>query len=367
MRKLYRSLIQSLEGLILWIHVKKTWIFEWVSVLQKRKLYNHIQWTKEKQEEFDVFWKEHYGKKISNRWHRLYESITGFHNVSYMPDIIFSTKYEPKMNSLAACKILSDKSLVEILFRETGIQFPKTFVLNCDGQFFDGKRNAISVGFALMILENAGEVCIKPTIGSSSGRGVRLLHVEHGKDIKSGELIKDILTQYGKDFIIQERVFQHDEYRKIHPQSLNTLRVVTYLHDDSIHHFPVVLRMGAHGNTVDNIHAGGIYVGVREDGKLHKVAYNDAYEKFEVHPDSNVTFEDYYLPFIGEVINASYNTHKCLPYVNIASWDFIVNPANQVVLIEVNLTGQSIWFPQIAHSAPAFGENTKEILSKLRS
>ena len=70
---------------------------------------------------------------------------------------------------------------------------------------------------------------------------------------------------------------------------------------------------------------------------------------------------------IPEIISAAYRVHERLSHIGIVSWDFTVDDTDNVVVIEANIRGQSIWFPQIVHGKGAFGEHTKEVLSVIKS
>ena len=67
------------------------------------------------------------------------------------------------------------------------------------------------------------------------------------------------------------------------------------------------------------------------------------------------------------MIQIAYKCHGRTPHLKLISWDFTIDDKNRIVLIEVNLNGQSIWFPQMAHGKGAFGDNTKYMLNLLKN
>lgn len=362
MRNVYRSIVASLGRLFVGIHVLKTWVFEWVSVMRRCNQYRNVVWSHDQQKGFDDFWITHYGKKISNRWHRLYQSANGVFDVSYFPEILYSTKLEPKLNQLDLANVLQDKSMIEVLYGTIpGISFPRTIVLNCSGIYYDSTRNLIDKQEAMALLYNAGKVVIKPIKGGSSGRGVCVLEIENG--VGQDQLsVEEIISRYGVDFIVQEYLKQNRLLSNVYSHSVNTIRIVTYILNDCINHLPIAIRVGARGNRVDNIHAGGIAIGISDSGELNSIGYDNDNRKYIRHPDTGVVFRGYTLPFIQDIIDSAYSVHSKTPHIGIASWDFTVDDRDQVVLIESNLVGQSIWFPQIVNARPAFGENTRDVL-----
>lgn len=46
-------------------------------------------------------------------------------------------------------------------------------------------------------LHDIGEVVIKPTVESGSGRGVRFVRLKNGVDVFEGETLEEVLRQYG--------------------------------------------------------------------------------------------------------------------------------------------------------------------------
>jgi len=184
-RKIYRFLILFLENLIVTIHISKTWVFEWISVLKKSGQYRHIVWSKAQKKEFTEYWKENYGRKISCRWHKLYQSANGIFNVEYFPEILYTTRLEPICNPLQWCKVLSDKGLLEVLFGSNfEFDIPKTIALRFGNFYYDEERSILSPEKINDIVRNAGTMVIKPTSGSASGEAVMVINMANGIDIE---------------------------------------------------------------------------------------------------------------------------------------------------------------------------------------
>jgi hypothetical protein len=354
-KTLYRKLISVLERIPAGVTIGKVWVGEWVSIFRKRDMYNHIKWTKQQKKEFDIFWKTHYGKKISPRWHKLYQSINDTFNAAYIPEILYTTRLEPKGNQYYYAKVLQDKNLVALLADGANVVTPAT-ILSCSrGKFQTGECRIISGKEAEHRLQKYEKVVIKPTVGSSSGSGVEVLELR-----KERRHLQKYLLQSNGNFVVQEFIHQHKAFAKLYPGSVNTIRVTTYQLDDGIHSTPICLRMGQGGKTVDNIHAGGLGIHVREDGTLDRYAYElghcDKKVRYEVHPDTHVRFENYEIPYVDCIVSEAKKMHRKLPHIRFVSWDFTVNDQNRVVLIEVNLMGQGIWFPQIVSGQAVFDE-----------
>ncbi len=369
MKRLYKKIIKLLYCLIDKIDVLKILVFEWIAILRKAKLYNDIKWTDAQQRQFDDFWIKNYGKKISNRWHKLYESINGVFCVEYIPEIIYSTRIEPQINSKKYCEVYSDKSLNCALYNGVvdGVRTPKEYLSKDERSFFGENREKISESSAIAYLGDIGDAVIKPTVDSSSGHDIRVLCMHNGIDEKTGDRAEDILRYYKKNFIVQEKIVPHPDFAKLYEKSVNTIRLITYLCETGVSNTPVSMRIGSGGSEVDNIHSGGMVVGVSNEGvlgkKAYRLGYGDSKEYYTVHPDTNIEFDGYKLPLIEKMREAAYKLHTITPNVGMISWDFTINNEAEIIVIEANYTGQSAWFPQIVNEKPLFGEMTPEILN----
>ena len=83
MKKIYNRFLRFLKKTPWKVDILKTTIAEWIAIFRKATLYKSVKWTKEQKDEFNNYWKTNYGKKISNRWHRLYEACNGVHKIDY--------------------------------------------------------------------------------------------------------------------------------------------------------------------------------------------------------------------------------------------------------------------------------------------
>lgn len=201
---------------------------------------------------------------------------------------------------------------------------------------------------------------IKKTIDTSSGRDVLIFNPEKME-------LEAELAKFGNDWIIQELIQQHPDLQALNDTSLNTFRVMTYICNEEICVCPVALRMGRAGADRDNIHYGGISIGVNADGTLRKYAFAEYGERLAEHPDSKVCFEGYKIYGADDLIrNTAKLCHERMPWLGILSWDLSVDSEGQIVLIEVNTTGQSAWFCQMVNGEPLFGENTGKMLELIR-
>ena len=371
MKKIYGRILKFLLNFPVFLETLKTFVAEWVAIFLKAPLYKDIKWTKEQQKEFDEFWEKNYGRKISNRWHKLYEACNGVHHIDYLPEIIYSTKIEPKFNDYTYCSVYADKNLSEMFFdnKIDGVRTPKCYLSNNHGKFYDGDRHLISKEKAIEILSNIGTVVIKPTVDSSSGKNVIIANMQNGINTRNGMSAEEIINSYSSNFTVQEKIVSCEELAILYPNSINTIRTISYIVGDRIDVAPLSLRIGGSGSEVDNIHAGGMSIAVSNDGSLstkaYRLGYGDSFQCFDKHPDTNIAFDGYKLSFVDALISTAKRLHEMTANIGVISWDFTVDSNGEIVVIEANFRGQSVWFPQMLSGNTFFGDNTKSVLNMM--
>lgn len=344
---------------------------ERLAILKKSKIFSDVKWSKNQHDEFENYWSNNYGKKIKPWWNKLYESMNGVYRKDYFPEILYSTKLESVLNPPEYCRIFNDKSLTSSIYGSAdGVFFPKTFLVCCNGTFCDGKHRLMNKKEAISAIKNIGECVIKPTVETGSGHGVHILNIYDGADTKSGKTTEEIIESSGRNFIIQEKVKNSEKFSNIYPHSLNTMRIITYIVENEVHCAPMTMRIGVDGEEIDNIHNGGLCVGVNDNGTLKSTAYQLGYGdksiKYTSHPDTGIEFKNYYIGDVSRIINAAKELHSLTPHLGIISWDLTLDKDEKVVLIEANCSGQSVWFPQIVNEEPIFGKDTPYMIEKIR-
>lgn len=376
LKNVYRKYIQKIEQKSQKVRIRKQWIGEILEIynLNRKAPMNQVKLTKEEKVQIQNYWKNQLGKKIPLIWHKKYYAYSGKLDVRFFPEILYTTKLEPLLNSDNAAKVLSDKNLTEIIFSKVlsnnkNIVVPKTICGCSQGFYYDDSRHPISyVSLIKKLMKISGEFIIKPSIGASSGAGVRLLVLENGIDVRSNQKIDKIILLYGKNFILQEKITQHPQYAAIHPQSTNTIRIFTYRIEDEIKVAPAIMRFGVGDTHLDNAHAGGVYAGISDEGVLHKYATkcNSNY-RYEVHPDTGIRFEGYKLPYFKDMVDTVKQLHTCIPNLGFINWDVTINDKDQIVLIESNMYCGGIWVFQNPWGESVFRDDTEYMIQKLKA
>lgn len=292
--------------------------------------------------EIRSFYKKHNIENVNTKWHEFYSDCNGNYAVGYVPENLFYVKIEPAFNSTLFFPALADKNLIEKLF--VNIKQPETVIKNSNGFFFhNGKLTTFDKA-----VEHCGiseKMIIKPTIDSWGGKNV-LLFSGQNDDVINKLSIEGLFRDYKKNFIVQKVVEQHPDMSKLNSTSLNTLRVMTFLSGTETIILSIVIRIGRKGAITDNASSGGISCGVKSDGSLNEIGFDNSGTPFTM-TDSGIKLKDVQLEFIEKIRTSAKLLHFEMPYFKIISWDLAIDVNGDVILIEHNDLGQEINFHQL--------------------
>lgn len=233
--------------------------------------------------------------------------------------------------------------------------------------FFHPQRGVDRAGGALKtadaldaLLRRCGHnIVIKP-IDGGHGRNVVVFSA---CDVDAGTLTKSngqtmaldalhaLLASEDEGWLIQDRVEQHPALARLHPSSLNTLRVITLALDDgTVTTTLAYLRMGRGGEAKDNATSGGIAAWVDvATGRCEAAVESHSEDRFATHPDTGEAIDGATVPLWPEVRALAERAHALLPFPRDLGWDIGVTPDGPV-LIEVNSYWPSHVFQKPDHS-----------------
>lgn len=175
--------------------------------------------------------------------------------------------------------------------------------------------------------------CIAKPIEGRRGHGIHLI-----KQISEGENVKPLYDECVKNnVLLEERVHACKEIEEFHPNSLNTIRVVTISNPDKVVVFGAILRMGKSGSIIDNTHNGGIFASIDvKTGVIDTDGIDSLGNTFEVHPDSKKKIKGFQIPHWDKVLATCSKATKVLPNLIYAGWDVVVMDGGKIIMIEGN-------------------------------
>lgn len=262
--------------------------------------------------------------------------------------------------------MFEDKNVIPYIAKVAKIKMPRTVISKTWGIIRNSYDEVISIADAEKYLENAGELFCKPAVVACGGKGCFAVNFQGGQDLKTRRTVKDVLSELGKEFVIQELIKCHPSISDIYSKSVNTFRVITYRWKDSFWHMPVFMRIGQGGAVVDNGAAGGMFIGVKNDGTFTDKACMPYFTNIESHPDTGFVFKGHKIMHFSKVLASAIKMHQMIPEVGMVYWDFTINEKGEPILIECNIRNGTVYAIQMTHGVSPFLERTPEVLQWIR-
>lgn len=171
----------------------------------------------------------------------------------------------------------------------------------------------------------------KPTDGTC-GQGI--FKIYKSDDPKTVKELYDKCVKYR--MLVEECIVACDELQAFHPQSLNSIRVVTFSNKEKSMVFSSRFKMGVGDSVIDNVHAGGLYAQVNVDTGIVETDGISVNGDFcECHPDTGIRIKGFQIPKWDEIVNTCFEAAR-MSENPIIGWDVVVNGKGEVEFIEGN-------------------------------
>ncbi|WP_235201420.1 sugar-transfer associated ATP-grasp domain-containing protein [Microbacterium sp. CH12i] len=179
-------------------------------------------------------------------------------------------------------------------------------------------------------LERHPRVIAKPERGEG-GAGIAIYEAAHVEDVATwrAELIAKDQT------LLEEVLTQHEALSSIYPDSVNTVRMITYRDPKGqLHVIASVLRIG-NGSVIDNFASGGVFTMLDDDGVALYPGVDKQSNIYLTHPVTGTTIQGFQVPYYPEIVAMIAEATTRLPTVPYVGWDIAVTPEGPA-LIEAN-------------------------------
>lgn len=271
----------------------------------------------------------------------------------YIPNDFYYQYVDTLFADVEKSHVIDDKNMYDLYF--SGANMPQTLFRKINGFYEDENYNLISMDEALNRCHN--QIVIKKSVLSDSGKGVLFWDED-----KSDKSVLINFLESTDNLIVQEKIIQHELLSKIHPDSINTIRIVSLLFKDEVRILSSFLRMGTNGAVIDAAHAGGIVCGIDDNGVLADFALDMKLNKLFQHPQGFI-FKGQSIPGFDGCKNIVKKYAPRFVYTSkLIAWDFAIDETGMPVLIEANFHyGGTINIHQI-FSGPIFGNITEDVL-----
>lgn len=263
-----------------------------------------------------------------------------YFNYAWEPGDYFNFRYEDKTKEERESFIATKEHMRMVYFFNSKSEIVflqdkwKTYSRYKD--FF--KREVLLVtkndmGSWIRILSSHERLMLKPVDGTF-GQGIKIISCKDYVDNPGA-----IFDEFPFGVLAEELINQHEDLSKLHPESVNTIRIYSICYGNEVVVFHPWLRIGKGGSIIDNASAGGIGAALdRNTGCIVSVGDKSGH-RFEIHPDTHEKLVGYKLPLWDELID----TVKRLALVNnnlhYAGWDMALSKDGWV-LVEGNPRAQ---------------------------
>ncbi len=285
----------------------------------------------------------HFGFDEYHMYH--FETMPLAERRTYVSDIE-RTNYCERMNNMRNMIIFDDKS-------ETYKKYKKYYGRDLlkVSSFRDSNE------FQKFLIKHP-KFIVKPFDGAC-GRGIKIID---STETDSEKLFAILLSEYSSGFVVEELIVQHPEVGKLHPSSVNTLRMPTINYGRHIELIHPIFRVGRGGACVDNGGSGGICCGIDIDTGVVFSATDEQGNEYKIHPDTGVELIGYRIPEWEKAKELTKELAKVLPDNHYTGWDLALTKRGWI-LQEANDRGTFILF-QIT-SKKGFKPELESILKKL--
>ena len=171
------------------------------------------------------------------------------------------------------------------------------------------------------------------------GKGIQKLNFS---DFDSVEALRKHLVEANL-MLLEEPVVQHPDLMRLHPNSVNTCRVITIAKDGKTRVVAAYLRIG-NGKYVDNFNSGGMVVPIEEDrGEIIYPALDKSGNLYEKHPMTGVSIKGFKIPLWDEVIKLVCEAGQVVPQVGLVGWDVCVTEKGPLLIEGNEFPGHDIY------------------------
>jgi len=338
----------------IFIKIRKARVYYLAYAPYKKLIDEHKEWKKLTPEEKAAI-------RCGGYTHTVYKNLCpkwdGVNSARYfVADAYFQAYLLPKLSPINygllginhVLHYYSDKNYQEYFMQ--GLQFPANLVRNVNGEFYDANMQLISEAEAAGILEKAGEVVYKKSLGAAHGAGIQKGTVKDFDDIKK---------RWKKDYQAQALIDQHEFFSYFNESSVNTIRIVTIFWRGEVYITGAMLRVGPPGAFCDHLsgESGGnsVVIPINLDGTMGDYAI-DRY--------AGVVKQDVFgkpikgtVPRFEEIKQLLIDNHKRYAHHRIIGWDISLDKDENIICVEYNTDCPGITKIQLA-TGPIFATKT---------
>ncbi|MBQ3216996.1 MAG: hypothetical protein IJB35_04170 [Oscillospiraceae bacterium] len=232
--------------------------------------------------------------------------------------------YLTRVRNKKVCELMNDYSISDEF--DDKLRFNARFSEFIGRKYLDAEHCSLADFEAF--ISGQEDIFAKPNHGDC-GRGIEKLHLADFPDAAA-------ILEYahGKQLSVLEHcIRQHPHMARLNPSSVNSLRIVTDLVDNTVHIAYIMVKIGTGGGCCDNTGQGGVLCRVDEARRrICSVATDDYFHVYEKHPDTGIVFMGYEIPMLQEAISLAKKAAFVLPKMRHVGWDIAVTEDGHVII-----------------------------------
>lgn len=140
------------------------------------------------------------------------------------------------------------------------------------------------------------------------------------KDVDDYELRYNSFI-HNRQFVLEEFIAQDTEMQKLSLQSVNTIRMVTFVDDEGLPHLLVSALKSGDKSIIDNVGQGGMYTILSEDGRIIYPMIDQNGNQYSVHPTTKVDLLSFKVPRFDAMVDMVLEASLVIPEVRYIGWD----------------------------------------------
>jgi len=166
-----------------------------------------------------------------------------------------------------------------------------------------------------------------------------------GEDIRfaqARDIRKEWFRKY-QNYVLQPAVRQHKDLRRLHPSSIATIRITTFLgNDGSINVKHRSMRFGTGSSKVVN--SSGMFSFIDSDGVVSSnIRSRIGIDLGSTHPDTGVRLPGFHIPGLRKGVDLCKTAHYNIPHLRFIAWDLYIDAEGDPHIIEWNTVFPGMW------------------------
>lgn len=270
-------------------------------------------------------------------------------------DTLYMYRFHRKMNDKNFIQLFKNKSL-----------FYKKFADFINHEHFAFKSQD-AVSFEAWLNKNQPAYIISKNNTGQVGKGIKKAKValKNNRFFINDNPLENFYNSLDKENTLLEiNIEQHPVLEAFHPDSLNTVRVITHIDQDhKLNLLGTMIRIGVDKQNIDNFDAGGVSAVIdKESGIIEGgLVYKDPRKKLKdarAHPTTNAIVTGVQLPYWDELLQLIKKIVLVVPQIRTVGWDIAITPQGPALL-----EGNHNW--DKTHWQKVYGKGMKPLLENL--